>query len=132
MLELALNYGKGPVVLKDIAKNEEVSQKYLSHIIIPLKGMGLVSSNRGAQGGYVLSKPPSQITLREIVEVLEGELSLVECLKNPSVCRRVPICVTRNIWSRLGDEISKTLASVTLEDLAKMYEEKGKQAMYSI
>src|SRR4030042_540461 len=82
MVALALNYGKDPVFLKDIAKGENISEKYLSLIIIPLRGVNLVNSVRGAHGGYNLSKEPSQITLKEIVDVLEGECSLVDCVKN--------------------------------------------------
>ena len=67
MLELAGNYGKGQVLLKDIARNEGISEKYLSLIIIPLRTAGLVQSTRGAHGGYSLAKPPGEITLKDIV-----------------------------------------------------------------
>ena len=129
MLELALNYGKKPVFLKDIAKNEEISEKYLSQIIIPLKAKGLVSSFRGMNGGYVLAKLPSQITLREIVELLEGRLELLSCIGNPSTCSRVSICVTRDIWNLVGEKIVQTLDSVTLEDLVKSHNRKDEAVM---
>jgi len=129
MLELALNYGKKPVFLKDIAKNEEISEKYLSQIIIPLKAKGLVSSFRGMNGGYVLAKLPSQITLREIVELLEGRLELLSCIGNPSTCSRVSICVTRDIWNLVGEKIVQTLDSVTLEDLVKSHNRKNEVVM---
>jgi len=133
MLELALNYGNEPVFLKDIAKNEEISEKYLSQIIIPLKAKGLVTSFRGMNGGYVLARPPSQITIREIVELLEGKLELLNCIGNPSTCSRVSICATRDIWDLLGEKISQTLESVTLEDLVKKHNCKNEEvAMYSI
>ena len=129
MLELALNYGKKPVFLKDIAKNEDISEKYLSQIIIPLKAKGLVSSFRGMNGGYVLAKLPSQITLREIVELLEGGLELLSCIGNPSTCSRVSICVTRDIWNLVGERIVQTLESVTLEDLVKSHNLKNEAVM---
>lgn len=133
MLELALFYGKEPVFLKDIAKNEEISEKYLSQIIIPLKASGLVNSFRGARGGYVLARPPSEINLKDIVEILEGGLELLDCVGNSSVCSRVSRCVTRDIWSLLGQTISQTLGSITLEDLVKMHNEKEhKLMMYNI
>ena len=133
MLELALHYEQGPVFLKDIAKNEEISEKYLSQIIIPLKAYGLVNSFRGAKGGYVLSRPPSQITLKAIVEILEGGLDLLECVGNASVCGRVSKCVTRDIWSLLGQTISNTLGAITLQDLVRMYKEKEEKIiMYNI
>ena len=118
MLDLALNFSKGTIFLKDIAKKEEISEKYLSHLVIPLKSSGLISSSRGAHGGYQLTKSPSQITLKEIVQTLEGSISCVECVKNPSICPRVSKCATRGIWEKLDEKISDELSSVTLEDLA--------------
>jgi Rrf2 family protein len=129
MAELALNYGKGPVFLKDIAKGQNISEKYLSLIIIPLRGVGLVNSMRGAYGGYSLAKDPSQITMKEIVDVLEGDCSLVECVKNPSTCPRVPICASHDIWAIIEGKISETLSSITLDTLVKMNQEKAGKAM---
>ncbi len=132
MLELALNYGKGPIYLKDIARSEEISEKYLGQIIIPLKSSGLVNSTRGAHGGYLLSRPPSSITIRDIVDVLEGGLSLVECVQNPSQCTRINICVSRNVWAALENKINETLQSVTLEDLITQCQSKEGELTYSI
>ena len=129
MVALAVNYGKGPIFLKEIAKRENISEKYLSLIIIPLRGGGLVSSVRGAHGGYNLVKEPSQVTLKEIVDVLEGDCSLVDCVKNPSSCARVPICASHDIWAILGGKISDTLSSITLDMLVKMNQEKAGNTM---
>jgi Rrf2 family protein len=129
MVALALNYGTGPVFLKDIAKGENISEKYLSLIIIPLRRVGLVNSIRGAYGGYSLAKEPSQITMKEIVDVLEGDCSLVDCVKNPSTCPRVPICASHDIWAIIGGKISETLHSITLDMLVKMNQEKAGNAM---
>lgn len=129
MVALAQNYGKAPVFLKDIAKGENISEKYLSLIIIPLRGVNLVNSVRGAHGGYNLSKEPSQITLKEIVDVLEGECSLVDCVKNPSSCERSPICATHDVWAMIGEKISETLSSITLDRLAKMNQEKAENTI---
>ena len=121
------------IYLKEIARNIDVSEKYLSQIILPLKGKGLVSTYSGAHSGYVLSKPSSRIKLKEIVEILEGDLSLIDCINNPSVCGKVTICVTRDIWTKLGDKISEVLNSFTLADLVKMREKKSEDlVMYSI
>jgi len=125
MVALAIQYGKGPVFLKDIAKSEDISEKYLSLIIIPLRSVGLVNSIRGAHGGYNLSREPSQITLKEIVDVLEGNCSLVDCVKHPSSCSRVPICVSHEIWAIIGEKISETLSAITLETLVTMNQEKA-------
>ena len=128
MLALAKNYGKGNIFLKDIAHDEEISEKYLSLIIIPLKGVGLVNSVRGSSGGYTLAKEPAKITLKDIVDVLEGDC-LVDCLKDPKSCSRVSTCATRDIWTLLGGKISETLSSITLEQLVMMNKEKMEKAI---
>lgn len=125
MLELALCYGMGPVLLKDIAKRQGISEGYLEHLLPPLKAAGLVSSSRGAHGGYALAKAPSEITLKEVVCVLEGSLSPVECVDAPSICQRVRSCVTRDIWKELREKISQTLESVTLKDMVERQKDKG-------
>jgi len=129
MLELALYYGKGPVLLKDIAKREEISEGYLEHLLPSLKASGLVNSSRGAHGGYTLAKTPSEITLREVVQALEGPLSPAECVDTPNVCQRVRFCVTRDIWKKLGEKISQTLESVTLKDMVEMQKNKGETSL---
>jgi Rrf2 family protein len=129
MIVLALNHGEGPIFLKDIAKGENISEKYLSLIMIPLRSAGLVTSTRGANGGYTLSRDPSQINLKEIVDVLEGDSGLVDCLKNPSTCQRVPICVSRDVWTMIDGKISEALTAVTLDTLVKMNEEKTQKAI---
>ena len=129
MVALAFNYDKGPVFLKDVAKGENISEKYLSLIVIPLRRIGLVNSIRGAHGGYLLAKDPSQITMKEIIDVLEGDCSLVDCVRNPSTCPRVPICASHDIWEIIGEKISETLNSVTLDMLVKMNQEKAQKTM---
>jgi Rrf2 family protein len=129
MVALAFNYDKGPVFLKDVAKGENISEKDLSLIIIPLRRIGLVNSIRGAHGGYLLAKDPSQITMKEIIDVLEGDCSLVDCVRNPSTCPRVPICASHDIWEIIGGKISETLNSVTLDMLVKMNQEKAQKTM---
>jgi len=129
MISLALNYPNGPVFLKDIAKGENISEKYLSLIMIPLRSAGLVNSIRGAHGGYSLAREPAQINMKEIVDVLEGDSGLVDCVKNPSTCQRVPICVSRDVWAMIDGKISETLSAITLDKLVKMNQEKAAQAI---
>jgi len=133
MLALALNYGKGPSLLRDIANKEKISEKYLSQIIIPLKAQGLVNSFRGAKGGYVLSRLPSEITLREIVETLEGGLKLVDFGKDSLVHDQLSILVTSSIWQKINDDIFNTLENKTLKELVKEYKSKDKkEIIYNI
>ena len=133
MLDLALHYGEGPVLLKDIAGRQGISEKYLWQLINPLKTMGLVGSTRGAHGGYVLARPPSEISLKEIVRVLEGSLCLVDCVENPAVCDRSQTCTSRDIWSEASNQISQILESVTLDKMVVKQRTKNQESIeYSI
>ena len=133
MLGLARNKDRGQMLLKDIVRQEQISEKYLSLIIIPLKSAGFVNSIRGARGGYVLAKDPSQITLKELVDVLEGDTCLVDCVKDSASCSRSSSCASRDLWAIVSENISRTLGSMTLEDLVKMNREKhGKAFAYQI
>jgi len=119
--------------LRDIAKGEQISEKYLSQIIIPLKAKGLVNSFRGAHGGYTLAKAPFQISIKDIVEVLEGGLNLIGRAKDASFYSRTSVRVTYNIWNELSEKMAKTLDSITLDDLVKESKAKGnKVLMYNI
>jgi Rrf2 family protein len=124
MLALALHHGGGPVDIKGIAQLEEISEKYLGQIIIPLKNAGLVRAFRGARGGYTLSREPKDITLYDIADVLEGGFDLVDCLGDPTKCKRFSTCVTSQIWGNLRNVMIKELKSVTLQDLAEKFREK--------
>jgi len=125
MVELGLNYGKKPIFLKDIARRENISEKYLSIIVIRLRGAGLVSSVRGVNGGYNLAKDPVEITLIEVVTVLEGNCHLVHCVKNSSACSRATQCASRDLWILVCDSITETLGSVTLDWLIKKQRQKA-------
>ncbi len=129
MLSLGLSYDKGPIFLKDIAEKENISEKYLSQIVIPLKTAGLVNSFRGAHGGYTLGRSPAQITMKDVVEILEGDFDLAGCADNPSPCPRALKCVTRDLWSDLGNTIADKLSSTTVEDLVARFESKQKHTV---
>ena len=134
MLDLALHRGRGPVLVKDIAKRQEISENYLEHLVLSLKAAGLVNSTRGARGGYSLAKPPARIKLIDVIQALEGSLALVECVNAPRVCHRANSCVTRDIWSEMALAMKDVLKSTTLQDLAERQKEKeGQEAtMYYI
>jgi len=133
MLDLALHYGEGPVLLKDIAGRQGISEKYLWQLINPLKTVGLIGSTRGAHGGYVLARPPEEISLKEIVRVLEGSLCLVDCVENPAVCDRFQTCTSRDIWSEASNQISQILESMTLDKMVVKQRTKNQESIeYSI
>jgi len=117
MVELARNFNKGPVSLREIARKEKISQKYLEQIIIQLKTVGPIMSVRGPQGGYILSAPPSQISLKSLFDILEGSSGIVECAKRSSACNRVDICAARKLWVLIEERLGETLSSMTLQDL---------------
>ena len=124
MLELACHYGEGPIELKEIAKRESISLKYLEQLIVPLRTAGLVKSVRGSKGGYSLAKPPSEICLNDLIEILEGSLNLIECLNDSKVCQKISTCVTRDIWKEVSEAIQGIFHSVTLEDMVDRRKEK--------
>jgi len=124
MLDLALHFGQGAVFLKDIAQRQDISEKYLWQLIYSLKNAGLISSTRGAHGGYVLTKPPEEITLKEIVSVLEGPGCLVDCVRDSSACKRSQECIAREMWEEVAKQLLQTLESFTL---AKMVEKQNKK-----
>ncbi|MCJ7665661.1 MAG: RrF2 family transcriptional regulator [Actinobacteria bacterium] len=134
MLELALNHGRGLILLRDIAERQEISIGYLEQIIPSLKTAGLVNSTRGAHGGYTLAKIPADITLKEIISALEGPLSLVECINDPKVCEKTDFCVTRDLWNNLGEKIDDFLETITLQHLVDKHrsKQKSRPLMYSI
>jgi Rrf2 family transcriptional regulator, cysteine metabolism repressor len=124
MLELACHYGEGPIELREVAKRENISLKYLEQVIVPLRTSGLVKSARGSKGGYFLAKHPSEIYLKDLVESLEGPLNLIECLKDPKVCENVPYCITRDIWKEVSEAIDGIFHSLTLEEMVHRKKEK--------
>ncbi len=134
MLDVALHGAEGPVRVKDIAKRQEVSKKYLEHLISRLETAGLLTSIRGASGGMTLARPASEIKLSEILQALEGPIDLVECVDNPEWCPRSASCATRDIWMQIGRLTSDFLESKTLEDLCRQQREKEQTApgMYHI
>lgn len=127
MIDLALNAEQGHVSLKSIADRQDISESYLEQLILNLKKSGLVTSIRGAQGGYMLGRHPKLISVGEILRALEGSLAPVECLDNPeeSDCGRSNFCVQRVIWEKIQDSINKVVDSITLEDIVEDYKVKS-------
>lgn len=126
LLDLALHQGEGLVLLKDIARRQEISLPYLEHLIAPLIAASLVKSTRGARGGVLLLKSPSEIKLSEVVQLLEGSIAPVDCVNNPALCHRSALCATRDIWVEMKEAMSQILDSTTLQDLAERQRQKGK------
>jgi Rrf2 family protein len=126
MLELAINAGKGPVPLRDLASRQEISAKYLEQLLIPLKGAGLVKSVRGARGGYLLSSDPDSISLYDIVRSLEGPLAPVECVQDANYCDRVGGCTVHMVWGDMGQLLVDFLSNISLAEMVRRQKEKDR------
>ncbi len=117
MLDMAQHCNEGPIQLGEIARRVDVSVKYLEQLIIPLKKADYVKSLRGAKGGHMLNRAPDEITIGEIVDVLEGGINLTECVGNPEACEKQEDCLTRSIWEEATKAIYDKLNSITLAQL---------------
>ena len=133
-MDIALNSDGGPVLLKDIARRQDISAQYLEHLVAPLIRAGILRSIRGAKGGIALAKPPEEIRLSRVIEVLEGSLAPVECVDNAALCARSAQCVTRDVWGEIKAAIMGVLESLTLKDLMDRQRAKApsKSETYSI
>ena len=132
LLDMAMNQTAGPAALKDISRRQGISEKYLWQVIHPLKAAGLVNSLRGTRGGYVLSKAPAEITVLDVVSILEGPISVVDCLSEAEACERSGDCVTRDVWREVERAIKDTLQRITLQDLVRRKRESGPVLSYVI
>ncbi len=120
MFELAKNYDKGPLTIKEIAKRQGVSVDYLEQLLNKLRKSMLVRSRKGPGGGYVINKKPENISVGMILNSLEGPVAIAQCL-GPAAksCKRVEGCVTRLLWKSLGEKIEDFLDTINLNDLLK-------------
>lgn len=118
MLDMAV-HGTGELVrIKDVAERQQISEKYLEQIIASLRKAGYVKSVRGSQGGYKLSKEPSEYTVGMILRITEGNMAPVECLEDEkNTCDRAFACVTLRLWEELDKAIKGVIDRITLQDL---------------
>lgn len=130
MLDLAINNTGEPVSLKDIAKRQGISDKYLEQIISVLNKSNYVKSIRGAQGGYILTKKPEEYTVGMILRLTEGSLAPVACVEEDNPCERMYDCATIMVWKKMNDAINEVVDSITLADLVEFEMKKADE--YSI
>ena len=119
LLDLAAHQADArPRLIREIAKSQQISEKYVSRLILALRDAGIVGSFRGARGGYSIVKPLDQVTLLEAIETMEGPLEVVECLAADSAtCERSETCGPRLFWRRFNDEIRAILQKYSVQDL---------------
>jgi Rrf2 family protein len=123
LVDLADHNEEGPTSLKDIARRQQVSRKYLEQIMIALRLAGLVKSLPGSQGGYVLSRDPSQVQVSEVLLALEGPLEPAPCTVDAQSCERVPFCAAREVWTQVKRAVDQVLAGISLQDLVNRQRE---------
>lgn len=119
MSYLACHHAGGPVSVREVAQDQALPLKYLEHLCATLKAAGLVKAVRGSGGGYILARDPENINLWEIYRVLEGELTPVECLHDPHVCRSEGDCPTRELWAQMSGAMRQVLEQSTLAEVAR-------------
>lgn len=122
MVILALEYRAGPVPLREISERENISLQFLEQIFPLLRRAGLITSARGAKGGYVLARKPEEIKVGDIIRTLEGPIAPVDCVAEGNIakCSRTGACLSRGIWEKLRDRMSEVLDEITLADVLCM------------
>jgi Rrf2 family cysteine metabolism transcriptional repressor len=122
MFELALHYGNEPLSIKAIAEKQSISEYYLEQLFGTLRKAGLITSSRGAMGGYVLSREPGSISVADILNVLEGPIEISECITDDVMnCSKVNYCATRLLWMKISSSVNDVINSVTLKDMVNDY-----------
>ncbi len=131
MLDLAVHGEEGIVTLKAVARRQQISEKYLWQIVAPLKSAGLITAMVGAKGGYTLARDPERITLKDILDPLEGDCALVTCTKRASACNRSSACVAREIWQEVSAALARALDAITLKAMMTKYSAKQAKTILS-
>ena len=121
LIDLATHDPEKPRMLKDIAQSQQISEKYISRLFIDLRRAKLIRSVRGVNGGFHLAKLPEEITLLEVLETMEGPISVVDCVRSPEKCKRQTLCPARGIWTELNDGIRELTSKITLDDILNAY-----------
>ncbi|MFT5872663.1 MAG: Rrf2 family cysteine metabolism transcriptional repressor [Clostridium sp.] len=120
MVDLAINYGEQPVSIKSISERQSISEYYLEQLFSSLRKAELIKSVRGAQGGYILNRAPEEITIYEVINVLEGPIEISNCLEEVS-CNNIDCCATRLLWKKIKNSIDSVTTSITLKDIVDDY-----------
>ncbi|MGI6382282.1 MAG: RrF2 family transcriptional regulator [Tissierellaceae bacterium] len=129
MFQLALEYGKGPIPLKNVANEQGLSESYLEQLFSTLRKDGLINSVRGAQGGYMLAFEPSEITVGQVLRSLEGDLSPADCVGNDSAsdCSKEYGCATKLVLMEIKNSIDQVIDSISLKNMVDEVEKQDKR-----
>ncbi|MGD9782418.1 MAG: Rrf2 family transcriptional regulator [Kiritimatiellia bacterium] len=132
LMDIAIHQAQGPVNLNDIAERQGISAKYLWQIVSLLKTAGLVRGMRGPKGGYILLRDPASITLLDVIQILEGPVSLVECVDDPQYCTRTEKCVAHSVWEEVSHAVRDGLRKITLAEILRRHVGAGGSGHYVI
>jgi len=122
MVDLAINYGEQPVSIKSISERQSISEYYLEQLFSSLRKAKLIKSVRGSQGGYILNRAPEEITIYDIINVLEGPIEISNCLEDEE-CTNIDCCATRLLWKKIKNSIDSVTTSINLKDIVSDYNE---------
>lgn len=130
LTRLAREYGNGPILIRDIAEQEQIPQRFLEGILLELRKLGILGSKLGKEGGYFLLKKPSGVSLSEIVRHFEGTISLMYCVSEKAYrpcefCRDETTCQIRKVFKEVRDTTFEILSRATLETLIQLPGEKA-------
>lgn len=127
--DLALHYDQGPIAIEKIASRQGLPVRYLEQLLLTLKRAGFLLSKRGVNGGYSLAKPPSRITLGDILRTVDGPIEAIYCLDQPprEECARETDCVLRDVWSEVGRAVSAIVDHTTLQDICDRMRQKASE-----
>jgi Rrf2 family cysteine metabolism transcriptional repressor len=119
MLELSLKYQKGPLHIREISKAQHIPERFLEQILLLLKRAGYLRSKKGQKGGYVLSKPPAEISVAEVIRVMDGPLAPIDCVSVTAheLCPMEDSCGLRWLWKDVRDSVARIMEKTTFEDL---------------
>lgn len=120
MVDLAIHYGNSPVSIKTISERQSISEYYLEQLFSPLRKAELIKSIRGAHGGYVLNREPKDITVADVMNVLEGPVEIAECIESTE-CNNIDFCATRLLWEKIKNSIDEVMENITLQDIVDDY-----------
>lgn len=132
IFELSLHVDEGPMPLNMIASKQKIPEQYLEQIFSTLKKSQLITSVRGAQGGYLLNEEPRNITVGDVLTVLEGPVALSQCIIDEGCCENSNDCSTKLVWEKLKKGIEDVLNSITLQDMIDDYNKKNNLKEFDI
>lgn len=121
MVDLAMHYGDEPVSIKKISERQDISEYYLEQLFSPLRKAKLIKSIRGSRGGYVLNRKPADITIADVMYILEGPIEVADCIDGVA-CENVDCCATRLLWGKIKNSIDEVMQGITLQDIVNDFE----------